>query len=88
VVVADLERRTRPPEDALCSAFALTPAEAKLASRLATGEAVETASEKLGIVLGTARNQLKSIFVKIGVHRQAELVALLAAMLSQFFAGL
>lgn len=87
VILADPERRVRPPEAALCSAFDLTGAEARLASRLAAGEAIEGASDVLGISAGTARNQLKRIFAKTGVRRQPELVALLTALLPQFFGG-
>lgn len=54
--------------------FGLTPAEVKLASALANGLSLsEYASEK-GIAVGTARIQLKSIFSKMGVTRQPELV--------------
>ena len=87
VILADPERRVRPPEAVLCSVFNLTVAEARLASRLVAGEAIEGASQALGIAAGTARNQLKSIFNKTGARRQPELVALLAALFSQFFGG-
>ena len=86
-ILADPEQRSCPPEAALCSVFKLTQAEARLASRLAAGEAIEGASHALGITAGTARNQLKSIFNKTGARRQPELVALLMALLSQFFGG-
>jgi DNA-binding CsgD family transcriptional regulator len=81
IVLVDPERRARPPEAILRTVFSLTAAEARLASRLATGESIETSAEKLGIARDTARNQLKSIFAKTGVHRQAELVAALAVYL-------
>ena len=87
VVLADPEKRSRPAEAALCSAFNLTAAKARLASPLAAGEAIETASSALGIAAGTARNQLKSVFAKIGIRRQPELVSMLAALLVQFFGG-
>jgi DNA-binding CsgD family transcriptional regulator len=64
----------------LRSAFGLTGAEAKLAAQLASGDALERAAERLGIAKTTARNQLRAIFSKTGVHRQAELVALLATL--------
>ena len=81
IVLVDPERRARPSEAILRTAFSLTAAEARLASRLASGESIETSAEKLGIARDTARNQLKSIFAKTGVHRQAELVAALAVYL-------
>lgn len=66
--------------DKLClrSAFSLTPAEARLAARLAGGTGIEAACEELAIGRETARTQLKSIFAKTGTHRQAELSALLS----------
>ena len=87
LVLIDPEKRNRPPEAVLKSAFGFTAAEARLASRLATGEAIETASDALGIAKDTARNQLKSIFAKTATHRQAELVATIASLLGQLFLG-
>lgn len=81
VILIDPEKRPRPPEGLLRTAFRLTAAEARLASRLASGETLELATECLSIALDTGRNQLKSIFAKVGVHRQAELVAALATFL-------
>ena len=81
VILIDPEKRSCPPEAALRTAFQLTPAEARLASRLASGEKLEAATEKLSIASDTGRNQLKSIFAKVGVHRQSELVAALAVFL-------
>jgi DNA-binding CsgD family transcriptional regulator len=81
IVLIDPEKRSRPPEAELRTAFQLTAAEARLASRLASGEKLEVAAGKLSIAADTGRNQLKSIFAKIGVHRQAELVAALAVFM-------
>jgi DNA-binding CsgD family transcriptional regulator len=73
-----LDARPAIPEERLTLLFGLTPAEARLAARLGTGESVEDAADALRISLGTARNQLKVIFAKTETHRQAELVAMLA----------
>ena len=56
--------------------FQLTPAEAFLALRLAQGLSLAEVSEQQNISQHTARAQLKSIFAKTGVARQAELVRL------------
>jgi DNA-binding CsgD family transcriptional regulator len=72
-----LDARPELPESRLMLLFGLTPAEARLAARLGTGETLEEASDALQISLGTARNQLKAIFSKTETNRQAELVALL-----------
>lgn len=52
----------------------LTLAEARLAARLRFGLSLKEAAAELGISVNTARNQLKSIFEKLGVNRQADLV--------------
>jgi DNA-binding CsgD family transcriptional regulator len=81
LVLVDLEARARPPQDILRSSFRLTAAESRLASRMASGETLERVAEDLRICKETARNQLKAVFHKVGVNRQAELVALLSAIL-------
>ena len=65
----------------LSGAFGLTPAEARLAARLANGESLKSAADALRITKETARSRLKSIFQKTDVHRQGELVSLLASLL-------
>jgi DNA-binding CsgD family transcriptional regulator len=81
LVLVDLDRRPTPPQEALKASFALTPAEARLAIRISSGEVLESIADDLCISKETVRNQLKSIFQKTGVHRQTDLVALLAAFL-------
>jgi len=67
-------------QSALRAVFALTPAEATLASLLhETGE-LSTAAVIAGITLGSARTRLQTVFQKTGVHRQAELVAMLSTL--------
>lgn len=61
-------------------AFGLTPAEARLAARLATGESLDSSAEALGITKETARSRVKIIFQKTEAHRQADLVALLTSL--------
>jgi DNA-binding CsgD family transcriptional regulator len=85
LVLIDPEKRSYPPGSILKIGFGLTVAEARLASRLATGEPIEAAADKLGIAKDTARNQLKSIFSKTGVHRQPEFVALMASLVGPLF---
>lgn len=68
----------RPAPATLQSAFRLTPAEAKLTALLASGKGISEASSTLAITRETARSQLKAVFAKMGVTRQAELVSLIA----------
>lgn len=52
----------------------LTPAEWRLALELREGVSVSDAALALGISVNTARTQVKSIFSKLGISRQSELV--------------
>jgi len=81
IVLVDPRAKVTTPEAGLRQAFRLTQAEARLASRLAAGEALNDVCDRLGIAKETGRNQLKSIFAKTGVNRQAELVLLMSRML-------
>jgi DNA-binding CsgD family transcriptional regulator/PAS domain-containing protein len=60
--------------------YELTPAEARLAVELANGYPLEAISERFGISKHTARTQLKTIFLKTGTRRQAELIKLLLTL--------
>ncbi|MBS7701585.1 MULTISPECIES: helix-turn-helix transcriptional regulator [unclassified Chelatococcus] len=57
--------------------FRLTPAEQKLISALLDGRSLSEAAQQFGTSRETIRTQLRSIFLKTGTHRQAELVRLL-----------
>ena len=70
----DLQESTSRP--ILGALFELTPAEANLATLLARGLNLAQVSVAQNISQHTARAQLKSIFAKTGVSRQAELVRL------------
>jgi DNA-binding CsgD family transcriptional regulator len=77
VVITDLEARAKPAEALIREAFGLTPAEGRLAFALAGGEDMRQAADRLGVAYETARAQLKAIFGKMQVSRQAELTAAL-----------
>jgi len=61
----------------LSGLFDLAPAEAKLAAFLSSGLTLQDASKASNVTFKTARTYLERIFVKTGVHRQSELIALL-----------
>lgn len=75
LLVEEARPRSVMPADVLGEAFALTPAEARLAVLVGGGDELSKAAEVLGIAKGTARSQLKAIFMKTGARRQAELVS-------------
>jgi DNA-binding CsgD family transcriptional regulator len=80
VVVVDLAASSAPPTAHLRQAFGLTAAETRLAARLVTGDSLADAADALGIAKSTARVQLRAVFAKTGVSRQAELVGLLGRL--------
>ncbi len=88
VLVNEIGRPARSDWQILKRALGLTPAEARLAAHLATGESLESVAEAVGITKETARSTVKSIFQKTDTHRQAELVALLASLASSASAGI
>lgn len=55
--------------------FGLSGAEARLIVGLAEGLTPPDAAERFGVALGTVRVQLRSVFAKLGVRRQSEVVA-------------
>ena len=63
--------------DVVRQLFDLTPAEAAVARRLASGLSLEDAASSLEISRNTARAHLRSIFSKSGITRQTELVRLM-----------
>ncbi len=77
VFISDPERQGEAPREVIRRLFDFTNAEANLALLLARGLPLADAAQSLGISQHTARAQLKSIFAKAGVTRQAELVRLL-----------
>jgi len=62
----------------LARQHALTPAEAAVAIEIARGDGRAAAAARLGIRETTVRSHLTAIFDKIDIHRQAELVRLVA----------
>ncbi len=71
----------RPPEQDVLQqigqSFGLTPAELRLASRIASGQNLKETADGLGISITTARHHLQQIFGKTGTRQQSQLVALM-----------
>ncbi len=76
VFISDPDLNEPSSQGTLGQLFDLTPAEANLAILLSRGLSLAEVSEAQNISQHTARAQLKSIFAKTGVSRQAELVRL------------
>jgi DNA-binding CsgD family transcriptional regulator len=69
------------PHNLLRRLFGLTLSESEVANAVISGLKLASAARQLGISPTTARNQMSSVMGKVGVHRQAELVARLVAIL-------
>lgn len=76
VFVSDPELEESTSQQILGELFDLTPAESRLATLLARGLSLSDVARAQNISQHTVRAQLKSIFAKTGVSRQAELVRL------------
>jgi DNA-binding CsgD family transcriptional regulator len=66
----------------LASMFDLTPAECRLSTSLIDGKSLREIAHTYGVAVDTLKAQLKSVFIKTGTHRQAELVAMLLRVVS------
>lgn len=81
VFVTPVVPNSSPAPELLRVLFDLSPAEARIASQLTDGRSIEQIALSSGLSLNTIRTQLKSVFSKTGVQRQAELVSLLGVSL-------
>lgn len=77
LVFSDPEAAAEPAAATLGRLFSLTPATARLAAALASGQTLAEYAESAAITQGTARWHLKELFARTGTSRQAELVRLL-----------
>jgi DNA-binding CsgD family transcriptional regulator len=62
--------------DTWAAALHLSPAETRLWVALAAGRRLIDIAEESGVSLNTVRVQLRTLFQKTGVHRQADLLRL------------
>ena len=73
ILISDPEADSGALRDILRRLYQLSEREAEFAVRIGEGQRLEEAAGRAGITYETARSYLKSIFVKLGVNRQAEL---------------
>ena len=81
LLVAPAEATRQLSEHVVRSAFNLTPAEARLVSALASGQAPADIALAGRVSIKTIRNQLTSVFAKTGTSSQAELLTLVVGTL-------
>jgi len=72
-----LAKRSGPSAALLQSLFALTPAEARVARRLAEGTTINELASAARVSRNTVRSQVRGVLQKTGCNRQSEAVGLL-----------
>lgn len=82
VFVSDPAEASSIDDRALHDLYGLTLAEARLAIALSAGHSLESAAALLGVQPATVRSELKSVFRKVGVNRQQDLVRVLTSLSS------
>lgn len=80
IIVQSTATRKLPWAEMFHDLFGLSPAEARLLECLAEQESLNGAALALGISKETARSQLKAIFQKTGINKQATLLRLVAQL--------
>ncbi len=80
VFIHDLAARAPSAAEWIASSLALTPAEARVAARLAAGHTPQQVADAHGVSITTVRSQIRQILQKAGVSRQSDLIALLARL--------
>jgi len=81
LVIADTDRVQTAEIETLREIFDLTAAEARLAIALANGKDLALHAAERQLSKETVRNQLKSVFLKTGTNRQAQLTVMLSTLL-------
>ena len=69
-----LDRQAKRGADWYIETFRLTATEARLTAFIVAGGTVASYATTHGVALSTARTQLKSVFLKVGVNRQTALL--------------
>jgi DNA-binding CsgD family transcriptional regulator len=80
LVACDPERGRTPPYDMLVEVLGLTPAEARVAADIATGQRLTEIAAKRQVKISTVQTHSKAVFSKTGTRGQAELAALLTRL--------
>jgi DNA-binding CsgD family transcriptional regulator/PAS domain-containing protein len=75
--LVDPDAAVKPDAATIEKAFALTPAEARVAGKLTLGQSVEEIAAETRTSLETVRTHLKRILAKTGTSRQGELISLI-----------
>lgn len=78
IIVTPVAAKGAPDAALIAGLFDLSDSEARVAAQVSQGMTIDAIALRQGVSRETIRSHLKSVFIKLGVHRQAELVAVLA----------
>ena len=87
LVIREAGAAVTAPADLLRTLYRLTNAEAAVVLQIAAGVSIAEAADLLAVSRTTARNQLAAAMAKLNVHRQAELVGLVAELAPRLVLG-
>jgi DNA-binding CsgD family transcriptional regulator len=82
IIMREIGKPANSTPEMLRVLFGLTRTEAKLAALLASGETLQLSADRLGQTASTARIHLKSVFRKMDINRQQDLVGIVATLSS------
>lgn len=74
----DIDTETQRKLQAFAERYQLTMAELRLVVVLREGTGLKAAARRIGVGYETVRTQVKSVFMKTGTKRQAEIISFLA----------
>ncbi|WP_029007169.1 helix-turn-helix transcriptional regulator [Azospirillum halopraeferens] len=80
VSVFDPHETADVPASALTTMYGLTPAESRVALAIGQGDRPEQVAQKYGTSLNTVRTQLQTVFAKMDIGRQPDLVRLVTRL--------
>jgi DNA-binding CsgD family transcriptional regulator len=80
LLLADAQRPIACAVDDIGHLFSLSPAEARLAYALASGRTLEQHAAASAVALSTVRTQLRYVLRKLSLHRQTDLVRVIAGL--------
>jgi DNA-binding CsgD family transcriptional regulator/PAS domain-containing protein len=80
LTITDPAAMPEPPYLVLQQLYGATPAEIRVAERLAAGDAPKRISEALAISVATVREHLRALYRKTGTSRQGDLIRLLGLL--------
>ncbi len=80
LVLTPMAAPSAPPVELVQSLFDLTPAEARVARKLVSGDSIDEMADASGVSRNTIRTHVRCVLQKTGCNRQSEVVALLSGV--------